>query len=174
MLNKFIFSFAGMKNQLRMQLIDEEKQYNIPVDCVIPGINNLCAGFQLVITRHLCQRVQRAMEYVALKNLIPADNQVLVVSGGAACNNFIFKGLQIVCNELNYKVVRPPPKLCTDNGVMIAWNGVEKWKQNIDIFNDFEDITITKTAPLGKSLIQDVEKEQISCNWVKLRELTLP
>lgn len=49
-----------------------------------------------------------------------------VVSGGVACNNFIAKGLKIVCDELDYKLVRPPAKLCTDNGVMIAWNGVER------------------------------------------------
>lgn len=49
-----------------------------------------------------------------------------MVSGGAACNNFIAKGLGIVCDALEYKLVRPPPKLCTDNGVMIAWNGVER------------------------------------------------
>lgn len=49
-----------------------------------------------------------------------------VVSGGAACNNFISEGLQMVCDEMEYRMVRPPPKLCTDNGVMIAWNGVER------------------------------------------------
>nr|CAI5837215.1 unnamed protein product [Callosobruchus analis] len=120
------FSFAGLKNQLYRHLINEERLKGVPADGVIPGINNLCAGFQLAITRHLCHRLQRGMEYVERKDMIPPDKRTLVVSGGAACNNFIAEGLRIVCDELGYRLVRPPPKLCTDNGVMIAWNGVEK------------------------------------------------
>lgn len=34
---------------------------------------------------------------------------------------------------MNYRVICPEKELCTDNGVMIAWNGVEKWKEGIDI-----------------------------------------
>ncbi|VEN56740.1 unnamed protein product [Callosobruchus maculatus] len=168
------FSFAGLKNQLQRHLVDEERQKGVPADGVIPGINNLCAGFQLAITRHLCHRLQRGMEYIERKNLIPDDKKTLVVSGGAACNNFIAEGLRIVCDALDYKMVRPPPKLCTDNGVMIAWNGVEKWREDIDVLTNFDHIDIEKTAPLGISLIQDVELERISCSWVKLKKLTLP
>lgn len=60
-----------------------------------------------------------------MKNLLP-EKRTLVVSGGAACNNFLFKALSIVCSEKGYEIVRPPPKLCTDNGIMIAWNGMER------------------------------------------------
>lgn len=58
-----------------------------------------------------------------------------VVSGGVASNMFIRKHLNIVCNELNFKLIVPPPKLCTDNGIMIAWNGIEKFNENLDIFS---------------------------------------
>lgn len=54
------------------------------------------------------------------------DTHWQVMSGGSACNNFIMKALNLVCDSYGYQLVRPPPKLCTDNGVMIAWNGVEK------------------------------------------------
>lgn len=50
----------------------------VPPDGVIPSIHNLCASFQLTVTRHLCHRVQRAMEYVKRKELIPPDKQILV------------------------------------------------------------------------------------------------
>ncbi|KAG5891072.1 hypothetical protein JTB14_005708 [Gonioctena quinquepunctata] len=168
------FSFSGMKNQLQLQLIEEEKEKNITADGIIPGVYNLCAGFQIVVTRHICHRVQRAMEYAEKKGLIPADKKTLAVSGGVACNNFIAKGLNMVCDELGYKMVRPPPKLCTDNGVMIAWNGVERWKENIGVYSDFEDIDIEKSSPLGESLIKDVESAKLSCNWVKLTKLNYP
>lgn len=74
----------------------------------------------------MCHRLQRGIEYAEKNGYILPENRTLVVSGGAACNNFIAEGVKMVCDELGYKFVRPPPKLCTDNGVMIAWNGVER------------------------------------------------
>nr|CAI5837218.1 unnamed protein product [Callosobruchus analis] len=73
------FSFAGLKNQLYRHLINEERLKGVPADGVIPGINNLCAGFQLAITRHLCHRLQRGMEYVERKDMIPPDKRTLVI-----------------------------------------------------------------------------------------------
>ncbi|CAG9863910.1 unnamed protein product [Phyllotreta striolata] len=168
------FSFSGIKNQLLLHLQREEILHDVPADRVIPGVYNLCAGFQIVVTRHICHRVQRAMEYAARKNLVPPDKQTLVVSGGAACNNFIKGGLKMVCDEYGYKIVRPPPKFCTDNGVMIAWNGVERFKENIGIYHDWEHIDVENSAPLGEDLTNDVETERISCKWVKLKGINLP
>jgi len=53
-------------------------------DEVIPDLFNLCASFQMAITRHLCQRLQRGMEFVALQHLLPPTNKTLVCrsSGG--------------------------------------------------------------------------------------------
>ncbi|XP_030763054.1 probable tRNA N6-adenosine threonylcarbamoyltransferase, mitochondrial [Sitophilus oryzae] len=165
------FSFSGVKNVCLHHLFREERKYDLPPDAVLPDYKNLCASFLLVTTRHLCHRVQRGIEYVAKKNLIPPDKQTLVVSGGVACNNFIAEALKIVCDNLNYKLVRPPPKLCTDNGIMIAWNGVERWKAGIGIYTEFDNIEIEKSSPLGKRLIEDVVNENISCNWVRLSKL---
>ncbi|KAF5282807.1 hypothetical protein FQR65_LT02804 [Abscondita terminalis] len=148
------FSFAGNKNQFHRHVINQERKFGLAPDDVVPGFPNLCAGLLLVVTRHLCHRVQRGMEYVKLKNLIPSNRQTLVVSGGVACNNFIARGLEIVCNELDYRLVRPPPKLCTDNGVMIAWNGIERWRTNKGITNALESIEIQKCCPLGENIIE--------------------
>lgn len=168
------FSFAGIKNVCLRHILQEEKVKDLPPDAVIPGVNNLCAGFLLVVTRHLCHRLQRGMEYVARRKLIPLDKQTLVVSGGVACNNFIAQGLQMVCDSLGYTLIRPPPKLCTDNGIMIAWNGVERWKENAGVYENFDNIEIEKTCPLGIRLVEDVAKENISCKWVKLTMLSKP
>jgi len=53
-------------------------------DEVIPDLFNLCASFQMAITRHLCQRLQRGIEFVALQHLLPPSNRTLVCrsSGG--------------------------------------------------------------------------------------------
>jgi hypothetical protein len=47
-------------------------------DEVIPDLFNLCASFQMAITRHLCQRLQRGMEFVSLQHLLPPSNRTLV------------------------------------------------------------------------------------------------
>lgn len=95
------FSMAGLKNQLLRHLIEEERKHcmflflllffsfvlvfilfffvAVPPDGTIPHVHNLCAGFQLSITRHLCHRVQRAMEFVELKGIL-VDNQKTLVS----------------------------------------------------------------------------------------------
>lgn len=90
------FSLAGIKNQMFGHIRAQEKQlsiffnncYNLknvkfnvlglPPDAILPDLCNLCAGFQLIITRHLCQRVQRGIHYATLKNLIPSNRQTLV------------------------------------------------------------------------------------------------
>ncbi|KAI4465172.1 trna n6-adenosine threonylcarbamoyltransferase [Holotrichia oblita] len=144
---------------------------DVAPDDVIPNVHDLSAGFLLVIARHLCHRVQRGMVFAERRGLITKDRKTLVVSGGAACNNFIAKALRAVCEELGYEFARPPPKLCTDNGVMIAWNGIEKWNTNIDIRYDYDSIATEKISPLGTNIVNDVVKENISCKWVKLNKL---
>ncbi|XP_018321943.1 probable tRNA N6-adenosine threonylcarbamoyltransferase, mitochondrial [Agrilus planipennis] len=168
------FSFSGLKTQAKIHIQRQEKQHNLPPDGIIPDLYNLCAGFQLVITRHLCHRVQRAMEFAEMKGLLPRDNKTLVISGGVACNNFIAKGLQIICKELEYKMVRPPPKLCTDNGVMIAWNGVERWRTKAGVTKDLDSVDWQKSCPLGENLINEVKKAEISPHWVRISKLTKP
>lgn len=66
------------------------------------------------------------------------------MSGGVACNMFIRKHLNLLCDDMNFQLIVPPPKLCNDNGVMIAWNGIEKLNENLDIFsyNDLDKIDI--------------------------------
>ncbi|XP_043596666.1 probable tRNA N6-adenosine threonylcarbamoyltransferase, mitochondrial isoform X3 [Bombus pyrosoma] len=128
---------------------------------------------QLATVTHICHRTQRAMEFVNKMSLFPKHKRTLVVSGGVACNNFLAKALNIVSTELGYSFIRTPPKLCTDNGTMIAWNGIEKWIADVDIIrnpNEIEKIEIEKTAPLGENWIQKVEAANLKCKWVKIKK----
>ena len=45
-------------------------------------------------------------------------------------------------DQMDYTLVCPPPKLCTDNGIMIAWNGMEKWKAGIGIADSIDSVDI--------------------------------
>lgn len=58
----------------------------------------------------------------------PASPQVrhLVVAGGVAANTYVRGRLSAVADDAGLCMVCPPPRLCTDNGVMVAWAGVER------------------------------------------------
>ncbi|CAK9831986.1 tRNA N6-adenosine threonylcarbamoyltransferase, mitochondrial [Anthophora retusa] len=166
------FSFAGIISQSTKHIESEERKYNIIGDMVIPDIYNLCAAIQLAAVTHICQRTQRAMEYINKMSLFPENKRTLVVSGGVACNNFLAKALSIVSAEVGYNFVRTPPKLCTDNGIMVAWNGVEKWITNTDVIRDLseiEKIKVQSKAPFGEDWIVKVKLAEIKCKWVKIK-----
>lgn len=72
------FSFAGIKSSAYNQILSYEKDFDITGDKIIPDVYNFCASFQLAITRHLCHRTQRAIEFIDKLNLIPKDRRILV------------------------------------------------------------------------------------------------
>jgi len=58
------------------------------------------------------------------------------VSGGVARNHLIRSRLTKLAQDSNLQIFFPPTTYCTDNGVMIAWNGVERVLQGQQ--DDFE------------------------------------
>ncbi len=49
-----------------------------------------------------------------------------MVAGGVAANGAIRRALGRFAGETGLPLVAPPPSLCTDNGAMIAWAGLER------------------------------------------------
>jgi N6-L-threonylcarbamoyladenine synthase len=49
----------------------------------------------------------------------------LVIAGGVAANSAIRSALSQLASAKGFEIMAPPPHLCTDNGAMIAWAGVE-------------------------------------------------
>lgn len=167
------FSFAGLLSNSVKYIEREEKKHGVIADMVIPDIYNFCAAFQLASVTHICQRTQRAMEFINKMSLFPKDKRTLVVSGGVACNDFLAKALSIVSTELGYNFVRTPPKLCTDNGIMVAWNGVEKWVTNTGVIRNqdkIEKVYTQSKALLGEDWIWKVENENLKCRWIKINK----
>lgn len=163
------FSFNGLKTSTLLHLHRKEKEHQIVADQLIPEVNDLCAAMLMATTRHLLHRTQRAMQFCEINKLIVNRKQV-VVSGGVACNNYIFNSLKILCDDFGYEIFRPAHKLCTDNGVMIAWNGLEKWRQNIDITSNINTLDIQAAAPLGESLITEVQKAKLLTKLIKIKQ----
>ncbi|CAO2162246.1 unnamed protein product [Urochloa humidicola] len=121
------FSYAGLKTQVRLAI--ESKNLctdGIPISSASEEDRqsraNIAASFQRVAVLHLEERCQRAVEW-ALK--IEPSIKYFVVSGGVASNKYVRTRLSQIAENNGLQLVCPPPSLCTDNGVMIAWTGIE-------------------------------------------------
>ena len=47
-------------------------------------------------------------------------------AGGVACNQQVKRQLQDLASSTGVQLIVPPMRLCTDNGVMVAWAGIER------------------------------------------------
>lgn len=164
------FSFSGLKDSAIRKLVKKESEHRVKGDEIIPEVYDLCASFQYAIAEHLAHRTERAIAFCEKKNMIPETNRNIVVSGGVACNDFIFKAIQVIGTKMGYRIFRPPPKLCTDNGIMIAWNGIEKMKKNCNLVKDISFKDIDPIAPLGKSYIDEVVKSNLAVKMTRLKK----
>jgi N6-L-threonylcarbamoyladenine synthase len=112
------FSFSGLKTALR-QTIERLG----PGAFEPPLLDDLCASFQAAVAEVLLDRTRRA---VALFQTDHPDADALVVAGGVAANEHLRACLAGLADDLRLRLIVPPPRLCTDNGVMVAWAGVER------------------------------------------------
>jgi N6-L-threonylcarbamoyladenine synthase len=112
------FSFSGLKTALRQTI---ERLGSNALES--PALNDLCAGFQAAVAEVLLDRTRRA---AALFRTDHPKANALVVAGGVAANAYLRACLARLADELELRLIVPPPALCTDNGVMIAWAGQER------------------------------------------------
>ena len=113
------FSFAGLKSAvLRAHATDQFK------------IEDIAASFQLAVIDCLYDRITYTLDRIDA----PA---ALVVAGGVAANVPIREMLQKLAAQRGMRFVAPPLWLCTDNGVMIAWAGAERFAMGLTDGLDF-------------------------------------
>lgn len=160
------FSFSSLKSYALQLIEEEEKQNNITADGLLPNISDFCASVLYIVTKQLIRQIQRAILFCENKNLIPENKRTLVFSGGVACNQYIRTALNQLCKHMDWKFTCPPPKLCNDNGIMIAWNGMEHLKAGIE-GADPEEICIEPKSSLGIDLTKDVIDENIKVKIFK-------
>lgn len=169
------FSFSGLKSAA-MKTIQDLQQNNGAFEAgqLIPYHADFCAGFLKATTKHIMRKTQRAIQYCERKGFFGfgtnALSRNLVFSGGVACNDFIFQALSEMANELGYKIFRPSKRLCTDNGVMIAWNGIERWIDHCDAYRslDIDSVTPVDRESFNVDLIEDIEQKNMKCSWIKV------
>lgn len=119
------FSFSGLKTAVRTYI--EQLAKGLPTETHLPReeMSKLAASFEHTMTEILKNRVEQALKHVHKEN-IPI--QTLVVSGGVAANLSIRTALKELTEAHKIGFIAPPLKLCTDNGAMIAWAGLERFK----------------------------------------------
>jgi N6-L-threonylcarbamoyladenine synthase len=113
------FSFAGLKSAVLRA--HESGQYKI---------EDIAASFQLAVIDCLYDRISYTLDRIDA----PA---ALVVAGGVAANVPIRDMLEKLAAKRGMRFVAPPLWLCTDNGVMIAWAGAERFGMGLTDGLDF-------------------------------------
>jgi N6-L-threonylcarbamoyladenine synthase len=113
------FSFAGLKSAVLRA--HESGRYRI---------QDIAASFQLAVIDCLYDRITYTLDRIDA----PA---ALVVAGGVAANVPIREMLEKLAMQRGMRFVAPPLWLCTDNGVMIAWAGAERFGMGLTDGLDF-------------------------------------
>ncbi|XP_042301596.1 probable tRNA N6-adenosine threonylcarbamoyltransferase, mitochondrial [Sceloporus undulatus] len=114
------FSFAGLQSQITRMIEQKEKTEGLQEGQLLSCVSDLAAAVQCAVTAHIAKRTHRALLFCRNKGILPQKQATLVASGGVASNQYIRKAIQIVGNATDATLICPPPRLCTDNGVMIA------------------------------------------------------
>ena len=120
-------SFAGLKTAVLMSIgAQKSNEWNR---------YDLAAAFQKCCADHLAERLKRALQITVEGTdeeppLAPLVKHV-VIAGGVAANSTVKSTVLNVANEFGLTVCAPPPKYCTDNGVMVAWTGIERLKYGL-------------------------------------------
>lgn len=121
------FSLSGLKTAVRLAA-----EAVAPLNTV--DVADLCASFQAAIVDVIVDRVRVAMRLFREQFGAPS---ALVVAGGVAANDAIRRGLARYASGAGLKLVTPPQALCTDNGAMIAWTGIERLRLGLTDGLDF-------------------------------------
>jgi N6-L-threonylcarbamoyladenine synthase len=115
------FSFSGLKTALKKTIDQQILLQQLDNQ----NIADICASFQKTILNILQDRLTNAFKEYEKIGVVKKN---LVVSGGVAANQFLKNNITKFGLEHGYQVSFPPLKLCTDNGAMIAFTGLERFK----------------------------------------------
>lgn len=117
-------SFSGLKTAVR-KIIESYSPDNNIEHAILrkQDVADICASFQKAATESLVHKLQKAI--VTFRTKYPQGND-LVVSGGVAANTYLRNRLKQLAETEGLTFSAPPIRFCTDNGVMIAWAGMER------------------------------------------------
>ncbi|RFC63125.1 tRNA (adenosine(37)-N6)-threonylcarbamoyltransferase complex transferase subunit TsaD [Fulvimarina endophytica] len=134
------FSFSGLKTAVR-----QTAEKAAPLS---PGdVRDLCASFQAACADTLADRMARA--FARFRAEFPdIAAPVAAIAGGVAANRTIRTALESVADEAGFSIAAPPLALCTDNGAMIAYAGLERYEAGL---RDGLDTPVRSRWPLDET-----------------------
>jgi N6-L-threonylcarbamoyladenine synthase len=110
------FSLSGLKTAVRHAAVTAAPLK--PRD-----IDDLCASFQAAVVDMIEDRLRMALGLYRRRG---QTAKALVLAGGVAANTAIRATLSRFAQQSGLPLIAPPPRLCTDNGAMIAWAAIER------------------------------------------------
>ena len=122
--NNCNFSFSGIKTTARTMLNNMTESSLTNGFGVIDNSKfqqDFCASFQAAVIDCIINRLTNAIARAP-------GIKTLVVAGGVAANMAIRTKMEKLAAKHNMKFAAPALKLCTDNGVMVAWAGIENYR----------------------------------------------
>ncbi|CAL7963021.1 tRNA N6-adenosine threonylcarbamoyltransferase [Alphaproteobacteria bacterium] len=140
------FSFSGLKTAVMHYLRNLE---HAPTK---EEIADICASFQHTVTLVLKDRLEQVIEKygIGTRNHIPHTTDIdlvdmetfsqiktAVIAGGVAANQYIRLALTDSLASHGLRLIAAPIALCTDNGAMIAWAGLERARSGLIDTLDF-------------------------------------
>lgn len=125
---KASWSFSGLKTGVKLRIERNPRLAEAGADD--PEVQGLCRSLQEAVTAWLLKPIpELAREHGA---------RSLILSGGVACNSRLRAEAALLARRERLALAIPEPRLCTDNGAMVAAAGalltpeVSPWAQNAD------------------------------------------
>ncbi len=128
------FSFSGLKTAV-LNLVRKEKNLKI---------EDVASSFQEAVVDVLVEKTVRAVRETGVGRV--------VVVGGVSANSRLREVLKDRSAEENFEVFIPHPRLSTDNALMIAYAGIERFKRGV-------------TAPLDVNPEPNVPLQEFGKVW---------
>lgn len=120
------FSFSGLKTAVRLYV---EKMPDGALD--YQDVADLCFSLQETMALVANDRLTHAIQMFKTRYPTISQKPALVVSGGVAANKRIREGLHKLAAVHDMDCIAPPLNLCSDNGAMIAWVGIERLRKKL-------------------------------------------
>jgi N6-L-threonylcarbamoyladenine synthase len=136
----FDFSFSGLKTAVRQIIAECPPRAD-------QDVADLAAAIELAICDSLIDRTANAVAWFRRHH---PDGTSLVAAGGVAANARLRERLTALVATAGLDFIAPPPALCTDNGAMIAWAGLERLRLGL---SDGFDAPVRPRWPLDRDAL---------------------
>lgn len=97
----------------------------------------------------------------------------VVVSGGCAANSYLVNGIRTACKDIfdsEMETFWPSKDLCSDNGLMIAWNGMLRYRDYLEMRTSFDTNNTQNSILFDPQLMDSIEVKARDLMGLNLRD----